>query len=1007
MPEPVIFDHYQVLTRDDGSLYELGRGAMGITYKAFDTNLRVPVALKVINTTTLNSDVARQRFVREARSAAKLRHRHVASVFHLGAGGDTYFYAMEYIDGETVEALIRRQGPLSPFIALRIALQVARALNAAQQHGLVHRDIKPSNLMLVKEDEELVVKVIDFGLAKTSTPGEEDAALSFGGFVGTPHFASPEQLEDREIDVRSDIYSLGVTLWYMLAGYTPFSGSMAMVMSQHLTTQPPFEKLERLPEPVSALLRKMLAKDPAERHQTPSELRQELEDCLSSIATGSPAAAAEAAVEEENFATLLDNSQLRSGGSSFEADSVIADRYDVTRALGDSNTGRLFLAQDRERDCPVRLHVLRSELTEDKALYTQLEREVDRVAAVQHPNLLRVYGLETIPEASFLVLEATDGFSLMELLRARRELPVEEVLPLLLQIGQGVDFAVSSGLRRLDLALHQIHIHFPGGGSVGNLLRESVTRWPAFEVKISPLGITRELAASETWAGGETLISGSASTGRLGAADTRSSYIKAFATIAYELLGGTLLPSGISGGTAGRYSPLAPLSEGGNEIVRQAMRTGDYPQASDFAAALRTAEASETRRREIPSLAKTAAPQAPSAVTSPSASTPTERERIPLGFIGGVLTMMALAGVLYVFMRSDARSSKEPAQANGIPVASATPKAVLPAATPSPAPEPPQAPPSEPTRQDLLKAAVAGAEALEEGADWRRAIAAWLRVAKEYPESGTGRARLEMLLETLRKRPEGLNDAELEQIKPLLTEAAQLDILAAMMLLAESHRDRDPKTAFDWYSAAAAKGSAPALTQLGLMLSNGAGTERPDLPKAVQCFELAAEQGEAGAKAALGECYLLGKGVEKDEKRAIELLREASDQGNVRAMDQLGTCYHQGNAVKKDYAEALRLFSKAAEQGYPSAMGNLGVLYMNGDGVPPNPQKAVALFEKGGKLEDAYCMLQFARCLESGAGVPQNALLAQSWYKKAAEAGHPRAIDWCRKNGVPFKPKQP
>ena len=215
MPEAILFDHYEVLTRDDGSPYELGRGAMGITYKAFDTSLRITVALKVINAAYLDSEVARQRFVREARSAAKLRHRHVASVFHLGTEGDTWFYAMEFIDGETVEAVIKRQGPLAPAMALTITAQVARALNAATQHGLVHRDIKPANLMLVREDDELVAKVIDFGLAKTSVTGDpEDAAtLSMGGFVGTPHFASPEQLEERDIDVRSDIYSLGVTLW--------------------------------------------------------------------------------------------------------------------------------------------------------------------------------------------------------------------------------------------------------------------------------------------------------------------------------------------------------------------------------------------------------------------------------------------------------------------------------------------------------------------------------------------------------------------------------------------------------------------------------------------------------------------------------------------------------------------------------------------------------------------------------------------------------------------------
>ena len=123
MTESITFDHYSVMQRDDGSPYELGRGAMGITYKAFDTNLRIPVALKVINSKFLDSDIARQRFVREARAAAKLRHRHVASVFHLAAEGENMFYAMEFIDGETVDGLIKRQGPLSPLLALQIVDQ--------------------------------------------------------------------------------------------------------------------------------------------------------------------------------------------------------------------------------------------------------------------------------------------------------------------------------------------------------------------------------------------------------------------------------------------------------------------------------------------------------------------------------------------------------------------------------------------------------------------------------------------------------------------------------------------------------------------------------------------------------------------------------------------------------------------------------------------------------------------------------------------------------------------
>ena len=135
MPKTQSFDHYEVLTREDGSPFELGRGAMGITYKAFDTSLRVNVALKVINAAYLQSEIARQRFVREARAAAQLRHPNVASVFHLGMSGDAYFYAMEFVDGETVESLIKRGGPVDPALALRITLQVTRALGAAAKRA--------------------------------------------------------------------------------------------------------------------------------------------------------------------------------------------------------------------------------------------------------------------------------------------------------------------------------------------------------------------------------------------------------------------------------------------------------------------------------------------------------------------------------------------------------------------------------------------------------------------------------------------------------------------------------------------------------------------------------------------------------------------------------------------------------------------------------------------------------------------------------------------------------
>jgi serine/threonine protein kinase/tetratricopeptide (TPR) repeat protein len=272
------FDHYALLTREDGTPVELGRGAMGVTYQAFDSNLRCPVALKVINARYLKDQSARLRFVREARAAARLRHPNVASVFHLGTKNDDYFYAMEFVEGKSLDQLIKKRGPLPVALVLDIVDQVAAALEAAHKEQIIHRDIKPGNLMLrFGDDGSVNVKVIDFGLAKAASSSHSEPGLSTpGSFTGTALFASPEQCAGGEVDTRSDIYSLGVTFWEMLTGKVPFSGTTVQVMSKHLHAPLPVDQLKDVPEPVVVLLKHMLEKDPAQRPQNPSELRAEV-----------------------------------------------------------------------------------------------------------------------------------------------------------------------------------------------------------------------------------------------------------------------------------------------------------------------------------------------------------------------------------------------------------------------------------------------------------------------------------------------------------------------------------------------------------------------------------------------------------------------------------------------------------------------------------------------------------------------------------------------------------
>jgi len=223
------YAHFEVELGADGFPLELGAGAMAITYRARDTVLNSIVALKVIDRSVAQNPGARSRFLREARAAANIHHPNVAQVTYYGEQDGECFYAMELVDGETLEARVRRDGPMPLAVALKIIEQATLALAAAEVCGVVHRDIKPSNLMLESDASGTVtVKLIDYGVAKVmGTQAEPGAEQTQAGFIGTPAFASPEQFAGAgqlPIDTRSDIYSLGVTLWYLLTGRTPFVG---------------------------------------------------------------------------------------------------------------------------------------------------------------------------------------------------------------------------------------------------------------------------------------------------------------------------------------------------------------------------------------------------------------------------------------------------------------------------------------------------------------------------------------------------------------------------------------------------------------------------------------------------------------------------------------------------------------------------------------------------------------------------------------------------------------
>jgi serine/threonine-protein kinase len=264
---------YEVLTH-------IATGGMGAVYKALDTDLNREVALKVLTAETAAMPAALARFQREARHAAKLRHENIVTIYEFGESQGTYFLALEYVDGINLFEYITRKGRLEPEEARRIMIHAALALHHAHGQGIIHRDIKPSNFLVTRKNNQMLIKLADFGLARELRADDEARVTRAGSTVGTVDYISPEQARDSgAADTRSDIYSLGCTLYHMLAGRPPFAeGTVTERLYKHVKEEPPDLRQinPRVPESMLAVLRHMMAKEPADRYQTPAALLKDL-----------------------------------------------------------------------------------------------------------------------------------------------------------------------------------------------------------------------------------------------------------------------------------------------------------------------------------------------------------------------------------------------------------------------------------------------------------------------------------------------------------------------------------------------------------------------------------------------------------------------------------------------------------------------------------------------------------------------------------------------------------
>ncbi len=304
----------------------LGRGGMADVYLADQKSLDRQVALKVLKPDLAQDQQYVQRFQNEARAAAALVQANIVQIYEVGKIDKVHFIAQEYVRGQNLKQYLNRFGAVEPIMAVSVLRQVASALQKASDQGIIHRDIKPENIMLAPNGE---VKVTDFGLARVNNESMKKDLTQIGITMGTPLYMSPEQVEGHKVDPRSDIYSLGVTCYHMLAGQPPFDGENALAIAvQHVKHEAePIQSLRPdIPAELATIIGKMIAKKPSDRFQSATELLKDIRKLD---------------IDYEDWDRLVEQLAENDVGPKSEARTVEQSRHAITRQLETVMLGHL------------------------------------------------------------------------------------------------------------------------------------------------------------------------------------------------------------------------------------------------------------------------------------------------------------------------------------------------------------------------------------------------------------------------------------------------------------------------------------------------------------------------------------------------------------------------------------------------------------------------------------------------------------------------------------------
>ncbi len=650
------FEHFEILKDDKGELVKLGPGGMGTTYRAYDLHLRKLVALKIINDRTLPDPSARRRFFNEARAAASIDHPNVARVIYLcPEDAAECSFAMELVEGETLARRITDHGPLAPGEALVLLRPIADALIALGARALVHRDIKPENIMSTKSAEgQGELKLIDFGLAKTVAENSSifESVHTGERFVGSVYFASPEQIRPKEgIDCRSDFYSLGATLWYVVTGAPPFTGTAFEVQEAHIYKEPPWEKIADFPEPIIDILRTLLAKEAADRPATATALVAQWDGAIAGI---------------ESFPTRIEPSRKATSppapvpaSPTILSSALLPDEAALPPHSGSLSRDPTTGAMQFVRPIPSGIGA---------ELLSTLTRAAQTAQSSPHPGLLSIRSVSD----TCIVSDWPAAVTAAQIAKWHRGAPFSKlVFRWLPAIAAAIDFGRARGLAHLGLQPERIlvGIDFSAGGSLQAI---DLAAWENARVWLDPLAgfdVGLVAAAKGTEAGGIGR--------RVPACTTVREYIAALARCIRDFAGGGTegrpLPSNAFNETRSRMlSEAINYRSSASSVAEWAAAFASTPQpASEHPASAIVTPVIATSAAKAPPTPGTPAVPSPAPATaptsSPAASSPRakvarrgNRKSRKIGIALATLTVLGmLVGAVWIFVFSPDHESEE------------------------------------------------------------------------------------------------------------------------------------------------------------------------------------------------------------------------------------------------------------------------------------------------------------------------------------------------------------